>query len=682
MAQSGTRDKVKTVNTLCNLCSAHCGLICTVEEGKITKVRGMPEHPLHTLCIKAQSIPEFVYSPDRVTTPLRKVNGEFKEISWDEALGLICDRLTDIKQRYGAKAVTVYQGNPLVLSHTEKVARRFCDLFGTPNFTSGAAFCFIARTVGYSLSFGGHIFPHFGAGNRCMITWGNNPTESAKLMANAIQATRKNGAKLIVVDPRVTSLAKEADIHAQIRPGTDCALALALINVIIAEGLYDKAFVEEWTVGFDELAEHVKDYSPEKVEQITGVPASTTRDIARMYATNKPATISLGVSVDHCTNGIQGIRAVATLVAITGNLDVAGGNVFSPELKQTSLRMEEKIAKDIPVGADYPLFSKFTRETSASPLTDIIITQKPYPVKALIIDGSNPVLTWPNTNKVMKAFEQLDLLVVIDPFMTATTRMADMVLPSATFMETEELRDYGKLHMIALANKVIEPVGDSMENWKIWAELGRRMGYAEYFPWENADQLFEYLLKRTNISLEQLKQNPGGIFYAKDGYERYRSNGFNTPSGKVEIYSETMAECGYDPIPTFHEPAESQVSRPELTSKYPLLLITGARVFPFQHSRHRNLPDLRKLAPDPLVEINSQTANKLGIMDGNLVQVESLRGSIQLKAKLTEDILPQVISVQHGWNEANANYLTDDESRDPVSGYPGYRSTLCRVTKV
>ncbi|MBA7549273.1 Acetylene hydratase [subsurface metagenome] len=220
-----------------------------------------------------------------------------------------------------------------------------------------------------------------------------------------------------------------------------------------------------------------------------------------------------------------------------------------------------------------------------------------------------------------------------------------------------------------------------MSDQMIWVELGRRMGYADYFPWENTEQLHEYLLKSTNISLDRLRRNPGGVYYAEREFQKYLEGGFNTPSGKVEIYSETMAQLGYDPIPTFHEPAESLVSRPDLAEKYPLLLITGARTRPFQHSRDRNIPSLRQLVPEPLIEINPQAAKNLGVADRDLVKVESLRGSIKLKARLTEDIHPRVVSIQHGWSKANANYLTDDESRDPVSGFPGFRSVLCRVEK-
>jgi anaerobic selenocysteine-containing dehydrogenase len=222
-----------------------------------------------------------------------------------------------------------------------------------------------------------------------------------------------------------------------------------------------------------------------------------------------------------------------------------------------------------------------------------------------------------------------------------------------------------------------------MEDWKIWAELGKKMGFSNDFPWKDTDELFEYLISSSDITLNQLKQNPGGIYYAKNEFQKYLKKGFNTPSKKVEIYSEMLDKFGYDPIPTFHEPAESPLSRPDLVKYYPLILITGARTIAYLHSEYRNLPSLRKLVPEPLIEIHPQTAKKYDIDEETMVKVESPRGSIKLKAKLTEDIHPKVVSIQHGWSEACSNLLTDDMNRDPISAYPGLRSVLvlCRVSR-
>jgi anaerobic selenocysteine-containing dehydrogenase len=670
----------KVVKTICALCPLSCGLSAQVREGRIIGIAEMKEHPLRRICLKARGLIDWVYARERITSPMQRKNGSWQEVSWDEALGIIADKLSHIKDGYGAKAFAVHLGYPFIASHTSRLASRFCSVYGSPNFTTGGSLCFMARAIGHSLTCnyaGLTLLPNF-PDTKCMIIWGSNPPQSNIMMTAAITSARKRGAKLIVIDPRRTSLAKRADIYAQIRPGTDCALALGLLNVIIAEELYDKPFVQEWTVGFEQLLEHVKDYPPEKVADITWVPKKTIEDIARSYAQNRPATIVQGVSLDHSVNGVQTSRAIATLIAITGNIDIPGGNVYNQPLRQASLRVKGRVSVGDAIGAAYPLFAKFTRETTAMPVPDAIISGKPYPIRALIVQGSNPILTWPNTNKVKEALSKLELLVVIDPLMTETAELAHIFLPAATFLESTILKDYGVpvFPLIIRGEQAIAPLGDSLPDWQIWSELGRKMGYGEYFPWQDEDELFEYLLQPTGITLDQLKESPGGVFYRPRQRQKYLREGFNTPSGKVEIYSQTMAEHGYPPLPTFEEPAQ----QPDLAQKYPLILTTGARVNAFTHSQHRNVAMLRRHCPEPFVEINAETAESLAILNGDMIILETARGSIELKASLSEDIHPRVLSIQHGWSEANANLLTDDH-RDPVSGYPGLRSIPCRAIK-
>lgn len=678
----------KNVNTICNMCTMCCGLNAIVEDGEILRVTPMKEHPHAELCPRAEGMIEWVYSKERILSPSRRTGKVWEEISWDEAFGFVSDKLIALRKEHGARSVVFHLGVPFIGTQTEKVIRRFGDLYGTPNYTSGSTYCFYARLLGHNLT-AGHscTHPDINCDTKCIIVWGNEPNESNHILAATISSAKARGVKLIMIDPRETPLAKQADIYAQIRPGTDCALALGLLNVIIEEGLYDKTFVDQWTVGFEKFVEHVKHYALKRVEEITWVPAETITKIARIYATSKPACIAQGIALDHCTNGVQTSRAISTLIAITGNFDVLGGNKYGTGLPQTNLRFAERVSMEDSVGADYPLFSKFVKESTAINVANQIISGKPYPIKALIIHGSNPALTWANSRKVKEAFERLELLVVIDLFMTETAKLAHVVLPATSFLERKTLKDYGGPYFprIIMTDRAIEPLGKCMVDWQIWAELGKRIGYAEYFPWENDDQLFEFLIKNTGITMDLLRQNPGSYAYLPiDEQLRYLKRGFSTPSGKVEIYSETMEKMGYDPLPTFREPAESSVSRPDLAEKYPFILMTGPRVRMFTHSQHRNIRALRRYMPEPLVEINSETAKSLNIADGDVVIVESLRGSIKLKARVTPDIHPKVVSIQHGWSEANANILTDDDGRDPVSGYPGFKqvlSRLCRIEK-
>jgi len=661
------------------MCHISCGIEAHLKDGKLVKVTPMKEHPFNQLCVKAQGMAEWLYSEERILTPLRKVDGEWHKVTWDEALDVIASKLGDIREQYGAKALVYHVSEPLINTNAPRVASRFMSLYGTPNHTSGATLCFAARGIGHGLTISNRMLalgPSY-ADSGCVVIWGFNPQEANARQAAQIASARSGGAKLIVVDPRSIPLAKQADIHAQVKPGTDIALALGLLNVIIAEKLYDEAFIRDQTVGFDKLEEHVKEYSPEKVEKITWIPAEMIREFARMYAAGKPAVIAQGVALDHSLNGVQTSRAISILAAITGNLDVTGGNIYNSPLTLTGLRVSGTVQVSDVIGAKYPIFNRFVGQTTAIQVPDAILTGQPYPVKALIVQAGNPAITWPNSNKVREAFSKLDLLVAIDLFMTETAKLADIFLPAASFLERRTLKDYNfeGVPLVMAANRVVEPLGDCRDDWTIWSELGKRMGYADYFPWQSTEELFAHLLEPSGITLSQLEQNPGGVMYADLARQhKYAEKGFDTPSGKSEIFSSIMEKNGYNPLPTF-------IDNLGHNDEYPFILISGPRVSAFTHSQYRNVPRLRKLVPEPLVEININTAKDLDIHSGDQVVLESPQGRIRLRAELTEDIHPRVVSAQHGWTEANINFLTNAEATDPVSGYPALKCVPCRVLK-
>lgn len=692
--EEGMIESKKVVKTTCALCEIACGLDVHVEKGKVTMVKGMMEHVINLICKKAVLSPDWQYSQDRLLHPLKKDNGGWKKISWDEALDYICEKLMQIKGKYGAKGLATFMGSRMSLRDVAYYVKRFCDCFGTPNFLSGASYCFFPKVLGNSLTNGYISFPSY-RGTKCVVLWGTNPSQSSVIGRAAVIRAKTDGAKLIVVDPRRIPLCQKADLHAQLRPGTDSALALGLLNVIIDEELYDKSFVKEWTVGFDKLAEHIKKYPPEEMEKITWVPAEVIRKFARLYASSKPACIMQGLSLDPCTNGIQAIRAISILITITGNFDIPGGNTYQPKTPlANALEIPEIAPKKWGFSAGmYPLFHQFTsafgpssNECSASPLPETILTGKPYPIKGLMVVGTNPVITTPNSNKLKEALRKLELLVVMDPFMTETAELAHVVLPAATFFETTSLAQYSpNLPLTTLHNKAVEPPGQCWPDWKFWFKLGKKMGYKEYFPWNDVEEALEVILKKDGINLKDMKEgDPRGVFHGvKQLVKRYRKEGFNTPSGKVEIYSKRMEELGYDPLPTYHEPLESPLTKPDMAKKYPLILTTGARVAIYTHSMFKNIPSYRNSCPDPKAEINPETASKFEISHGEWIYIESPRGRIKMRAEVTPDIIPGVVSAPHGWGgDANANILTDDMTRDPISGTPGYRSCLCRVEKV
>ena len=675
------------VPTLCGMCNRYaiCGMNVTVEGGKIVKVEGRAEHPLSkgSLCPVGQASLDYQYSPERLTYPMKKEGGEFKRISWDEALDLISERLTEVKNKYGAESLALYLGQ--VMTPMVKHAKRFSDLFGTPNMTSAASFCQWSGIIAHILTYGAFAFPDV-VNSKMILTWGSNAPRTNRLLGRGIFQAVERGAKLVVIDPKQTDMAKKADLYVPIRPASDGALALGLLNVMISENLYDKGFVAEYTIGFDRLEERVQAFSPERVEEITWVPADTIRQIARLMHDNRPSCIVAGIATNHVTNGCQALRAIASLIAISGNLDVPGGNIFGYRAPFNSYRVKEKFSTVKGVGVEeHPLFFRVLAEALASSLAETLLTGKPYPIKAMIAQGGNAVSSWPNANKTIAALRGLDFLVVMDTFMTETAKLADVVLPAASFFERPEWVDYGQMMptipVLILQDKVVEPMGECWPDCKFWFELGRRLGYGDYYPWKDIEDTINFELEPAGVTIQQLRDNPDGIRYAETAVKRYEKGGFNTPSKKVEFYSKRLEELGHDPLPTYTESTETPVGRPDLVKQYPLMLTTGARLPVYQHSQFRQLPSLRKVVPEPRAEIYPETAKDLGIRDGDMMRIETLRGAIQIKATVTDSIHPKLIEVPHGWAEANANLLTDN-SQDPISGFPPYRASLCRVSKL
>jgi len=688
-------NEVRVTKTACHLCHLQCGINVYTEHGRITKVEGMPEHPFNegNICVKARHAADYVYSEDRLKYPMKKENGNWLRISWEEALDTIAAKLGHNREIYGPSSLMVQLGDagsvPLL---PNGLAWRFCDAYGTPSRVAPNSLCWEIRQKAQKVTLGKFTVAD-PENAKCIVLWGTNPHNSNPWGVKRILDAMAKGAKLIVVDPRRTPFAKRADVHVQPRPGTDCALALAMLNTIISEGLYDREFVEKWTHGFNRLADHVKQYPPEEVERISWVPADKIREIARLFATNKPACIVQGTnSLDQQASGFQNSRVIAILEAITGNIDVPGGYVrvlASLHLHPFGL---PTMGTTLMLGADkYPISHKIGDriygESQAADWADTVLSEKPYPTKAMLIVGHNPLVTAPNSGKVRQALEKVDLLIVMDVFMTATAEMADIVLPACTFLERTDLGDvlpayFGPEPWVMLRKPVIRPLWESWPDGKFWLELAKRLGYEKYFPWKDVEEAMDYFMEPSGVTVKNLKEDlPCGLETAPIFYGEYKKRGFHTPSRKVEFYSDELEKLGYDPLPTYCENPESEISSPELAKEYPLVLTTGARILEYWHSQYRNLPALRRRIPDPVFEVHPETAQRYGVADGEWALVETRRGSIEIKASVTEDIAPNVISIPHGWQEANVNILTDNTPADPVSGYPVLKGLLCRITK-
>lgn len=678
--------EIRSTQTVCGICSGTCGMTLKLENGMVATIAGDDDHPVSRghLCPKGRALPELLKAPDRLRYPLRKTRfGVWEECSWDQAFGILTRRLNEIRENYGPEALAVHVGQAGVGKEFLPYVERFCTLYGTPNFSTCGSHCYESKSMANVLTFGAMPIADYDH-SKCIVLWGKNPSSSAPSLAKEITEARKRGCALIVIDPRATSLAQEADLHLQLRPGTDGALALGLLHVIVKEGLYDHRFVETWTLGFDALCGRVAEYTPEKVERITWVPASRIHEAARLYASTSPACISIGVAVELSTNGFHAARAVAILQAVTGNLDVAGGAVFVREVSLSDLRLTPHNRRKQAIGAqEYPLFHESTGHAQANLYARAMLEERPYPLRGLVVAGGNPVLTWPNALRVRHAFEKLEFLAVMDPFMTQTAKLAHLVLPSATFLGGHDIWDSSHVSTeprLGIAPKLNDDEG-LPTNWEIWKEISTRMGYSDFFPWDTEEEAINFRLESLKLTFEDLRQMPAGYAYQQWREKKYERKCFKTASGRAEIYSAELKRYGYDPLPIYVEPAESPVSTPGIACLYPLVLTTGARRIEYLHSQFRNVPSLLSRAPEPCVEINPLTAADLKVEDGEVVALETLRGSIEVKARITPSILPRVISIPHGWDEANANVLTDDTNLDPITGFPGDRSLLARIVK-
>ncbi|MDF9408719.1 MAG: Acetylene hydratase [Pelotomaculum sp. PtaB.Bin013] len=681
---------VKTIISDCMLCVWDCGIKAHLEDGRLIKVEGLPEHPVSRgyICPRGEALPDYVYSSNRLRTPMLREKGYWQRVNWDTALDYCAEKLTRVKEKYDAKSLAVFCGSVGVENiEVATFARRFKGAFGTPNLLSVENICYRARILARQLTFGRYPLDD-PKDSRCIVLWGHNPDGSKGMLGELIrEKLAKEGLKLIVINPKRIPLAEET-FHLPIRPGTDMALALAMINVIIKEDLYDHDFVKEYTVGFDELVKHVENYTPEWAQEITWLPASDIITAARMFAQVKPGCIIQGInSLDQHRNGLQNSRILSILQAITGNVFKPGSWVTVPRIPLTNLSFKDQ---EKPIGADdFPVFSSLWGRQApfgiATLFPEAVLEGKPYPVRACIVTAANPVVSFPAAGLFKKAFAGLDFLAVIDPFFSETAELADVVLPACTFLEKGGLSYvYGVVFgepFAMLHHKVIEPISDSWPDWKIWSELARRLGLGEYFPWQSDEEVMDAFIEPGDFK-DQLKASPLGTYYGEKQYNVHEKKKLGTPSGIIELYSQTLKDYGYDPIPVYMEPYQSPVNTPELYQKYPLILISGERRQEYTHTQQRHVPVLRNSNREPLAEIHPATASQYGVLDYSMIRVETKSGSMKLRACLTEKIAPGVVSVPHGWADANVNLLVDMEAIDPITAYPDFKAVLCRIESV
>jgi len=696
----------ETVKTICRMCLMGCGIIAHVKDGEVIKVEGNPDFPINKggICPKGLSSIQLLYDPNRLKYPLQRVGergeGKWKQIPWDEALSITANKLNEIKGRDGARAIAFPKGQAPAWDIWYDLWVRLVMAFGSPNLVTPLNVCFFPRLSSF-VTHGGYAESDFDNNDGIIVLWGYNPANSSlPASCRRIFEARDRGAKLVVIDPVFTPMAAKADLYIRPRPGTDLALALGMVNVIIAEQLYDKDFVERWTVGFNKLAQHIKDYPPERTGEITGVPAETVQEVARSYATIKPGIIAIGNGLEQTTHAVQTVRGLSILQALAGNLDIPGGNIFDPEPPSIGESNPTMMRNHLPNYAKeslsrHPLYAQFDMSNRGE-VVEAILAGRPYPIRGMLVFGTNIVTTTAQSTKVIEALTRLEFLAVHDLYMTPTAELADIVFPCTSFLESDDYcywrlgsARHGRpqnMHIYMWQPKVVEPVGECRSNWDFVVGVARALGLEEFFPWANLEDYVEWELKATgkDFTIDQLKQHPDGmvtIYPADKLYRKYDGTGFKTPSGKVELYSSILEKFGYDPLPAYREPAESPVSKPEVAKKYPLICNNGMKPGVHTHSQFHELPWIKEIFPEPFAAVHPFTASKYHVKDGEQIIVESPRGSVRLKANITKAFPPNTVFIPHGWNKLGYNNLTDDEAVDPISGGFSTRAFLCRIQK-
>lgn len=619
-------------------CPDTCAFITTVEEGKAVSIQGDPSHPITQgfLCIKLNHYLEWVYNPRRVLYPHRRVgpkgSGQFERITWQEALELISSRFREIKARYGPEAIMPYNySGTLGVLNFGSMDRRFFHRLGATRLlyticSSAGKEGFIA-TVGAALGPDPEDIPK----TRLIILWGTNTITSNPHYWPLIQKARRQGAKLIVIDPLRTRTASLADVHIPIKPGTDGALALGMMHVIIRDNLYNADYVSRFTCGFEALKERVAFYTPEKVAEITGVPAADIEALARLYAGTPYSLIRLNYGLQRHTNGGMAVRTIACLPGLTGAWLYPGCGALLTTSGAFQINQEKLQRPD--------LLPNNPRTINMIHLGKALTELDDPPVKALFVYNADPANTAPNRELVIKGLMREDLFVVVhDIFFTDTARFADVVLPATSQLERLDLHTSYGHYYISLNQPAIEPLGESISNTELFRRLARAMGFEEECFSDSDEELVDQALEGSGITREQLEREGWVRLNLPRPFTPF-AEGFPTPSGKLEFYSHRLEKMGLDPLP-YYEPLPA--------SPYPLIFITPS-AHHFLNSSFGAVDSLRAKEGRPELIIHPEDAEKRDISDGNLVRVWNERGECYLWARVSYETIPGVVVSPSVW---------------------------------
>jgi anaerobic selenocysteine-containing dehydrogenase len=692
--------------TFCDGCNEvpFCGIKFFKRGDVITRIEPWPDFPASPICSKSYATLQRLYHPNRLKYPMKRTNPKgspdpgFVRISWDEAYDMIVGQLNRIKKEHGPHAVFFYVGDP---KEPRAAVQRLAATYGSVNYgCESSTACRRAAQLAELLTYG---FPTMGdlptEESKVMLIWGTNPAYSGQpfLCHGQLADAKERGVKFIVVDPRISPTAGTlADIHLRPRPATTAALAAGMMHIIFKEGLEDKAFCDKWIHGIDELRDYVQDFTPEKVEKITWVPAKDLIDAARLYATHRPGAFLTGAqATTHDRNATNNHRAILMIPAICGYIDVPGG-IPKPTEPLEGMQgpwadgppgfcLRDKMMEMKEHRLDLEAFPAWVEKLFEVQTNHLVEWIKEGKVKAFLGWGLNTMI-WPQSHAYQQAIESLDFSMSVDYFYRDWThRYVDIVLPAA--MNYERLAPFAYFGRKVFGRTPVKPQGECREDWQIALEIGTRLGYPDVFFNGDVEAACNDILGMWKITYEDLRKNQEtGVSIPGKGVEQYKKYetggirpdgkpGFMTPSGKIEAVSMVLEKYGIPALPEFKEPMET-------TSEYPLILVSGSRVPYITHSKWReDSPWLLELQPDPLLTINPKDAEKRGIHRGDDLSLKTAAGEIRVKAKPTIMVPPGVVGVMHGWAKANVNELIPREF-DPISGFPPYKEVVCEVVKV
>lgn len=687
---------VEVVQSICDMCAPgpHCGLDCYVRDGRIIKIEGTKEHPTNrgVVCTRGLANREYIYRKDRIMTPLRRIGprgeGRYEPISWDEAYDTIAEKMLGYKREFGAESVVFYSGyNKWYRPFLE----RLTYAFGSPNYGTESSCCFTASIMAWRLAVGASKCEPDMRNCKLLVGWAYGGYYNAYLSADRILSLHEKGMKVIIIDQRLTPMAERvSDLFIRVRPGTDAALAFCFANLLIQNGAIDREYIDKHVHGFEEYAEYVKQFTPEYASQLCGAPVEDILKAAEMIMNedNRPVAINeSGAALLHHRNGMQGYRAVMALSALMGTFDRPGGQIPTPmsyahsmsgfETDEIKFSVELRPKDALPVGAEkYPLWYETIHEMQSMDLPRQIMEETPYPIKMIWAHGMN-FRMWNNSDETRRALEEVEFFVDIDLFLTDTAKYADIVLPACSGFEREEFRVFGG-GFATYTNQVIEPLGESKPDTTIIFELARRLELEDELIVSDYDTCLRYMVKNiSSMDIELLKKEPFPIHIDAKYYEAGTWK-FTTPTGKFELWSsiiEKYQNMGFSPLPIWEAPLSGDAE------EYPYVMTSGIRLPHTLHSRLHDVPWLRTLRPYPTADISLEDAQELGVAEGDDIEIYTDQASITVKANPTIMIMKGVVSMYHGYREADTNSLMHTDDRDRYSGFPCYKSYRCGVRK-